>query len=432
MLNGCLARFFVQKYFYLNRNKMKFSEFTKKKPWYSSFWADIAYAFLGGLVLFFIFETQYAAGEFGFSAKIEKKQIKPSNPVIVSFDLPLSSSEIFQSGYSSLASNVEKNLEIFPPTKVNFIWKENFRKLEIRPERFFEPGKEYQVKINPQTSYSLSKLLKRNVSPLILSFQVETAPRVISINPISGDPNVKIDSLIKISFDKSTAGYDVNFAVEPSGSFDLSYDSEKKNFTLSPKAKFDYARDYVVSVRLAPAAAKVSAEDMPEVFRANFKTEPSPPPPLSVEEVVLPEKNKTSEVPADQVASPEAKIKEGKYIDINLSKQQLSIFENGERLGTYKVSTGKRGMATPTGTFQVIAKRGRAWSRKYNLYMPYFMQFTRAGHGIHELPEWKNGYKEGANHLGIPVSHGCVRLGVGPAAKVYNWADIGTPIVIHY
>jgi lipoprotein-anchoring transpeptidase ErfK/SrfK len=59
------------------------------------------------------------------------------------------------------------------------------------------------------------------------------------------------------------------------------------------------------------------------------------------------------------------------------------------------------------------------------------MQFTGAGHGIHELPEWKNGYKEGANHLGTPVSHGCVRLGVGPAAKVYGWAEVGTPIVIH-
>ena len=411
---------------------MEFGELKEKKSWYSSFWADIAYAFLGSLALFFIFETQYASGEFGFSAKIEKNQIKPGDSVVVNFDLPLSSSEMFPPSFSSLASNIEKNLEIFPPTKVNFVWKENFRKLEIKPDNFFEPGKEYQVKINPQAGYSLSKLFKKNVSPLVLSFRSETAPQVVSINPVSGDPNVKIDSLVKISFDKSTAGYDVNFVVEPSGSFDLNYDSEKKNFTLSPKAKFDYARDYAVSIRLAPAAAKISAEDMPEIFRANFKTEPSPPPPPPVEEVVLPEKNKAGEVPAAQVASPEAKIKEGKYIDINLAKQQLSIFENGERLGTYKVSTGKRGMATPTGTFRVIAKRGRAWSRKYNLYMPYFMQFTGAGHGIHELPEWKNGYKEGANHLGIPVSHGCVRLGVGPAAKVYNWAEIGTPIVVHY
>ena len=58
-------------------------------------------------------------------------------------------------------------------------------------------------------------------------------------------------------------------------------------------------------------------------------------------------------------------------------------------------------------------------------------QFTGVGHGIHELPEWPSGYKEGEAHLGIPVSHGCVRLGVGPAETMYHWAPIGTIVFIH-
>jgi lipoprotein-anchoring transpeptidase ErfK/SrfK len=33
--------------------------------------------------------------------------------------------------------------------------------------------------------------------------------------------------------------------------------------------------------------------------------------------------------------------------------------------------------------------------------------------------------------LGIPVSHGCVRVGIGPAENVYNFATIGTKVVIH-
>lgn len=283
--------------------------------------------------------------------------------------------------------------------------------------------------------FSISKIFgkKTEAVPVIQPPKVEIPPKVISILPVSGDPNVKINSEIKISFDKSTAGYDVNFIVEPFSNFDISFDDARKNFTLAPKGNFDFARDYAISVKLASSSAKLLSAQMPEIFRANFKTEPSPPPPPApVEEVVLPEDKAAGIVADSNVASPEAKITEGKYIDLNLAKQQLSIFENGERLGTYKVSTGKRGMATPTGTFKVMAKRGRAWSKKYNLYMPYFMQFTSQGHGIHELPEWKNGYKEGANHLGTPVSHGCVRLGVGPAAKVYGWSDVGTPIVIHY
>ncbi|MDD3487404.1 MAG: L,D-transpeptidase family protein [Candidatus Moranbacteria bacterium] len=399
---------------------MEFNTFVHKKHWYNSFWADLAYVLLGALALMLIFGVQYATGEFGFSADLEKNIVESKDTVIVNFSQPVSKNA------------VEKNFEITPVAPVDLSWSDNFRKLEIKPQDSFSAGENYTLKISPQDVFSFSRLIGKNINPVVLSFRVASPPQVVSILPVSGESGVKIDSAIKISFDKSTFGYDVNFIIDPSSKFDLSYDSERKNFTLLPKGKFDYERDYSVSVRLAPSDENAEVGQMPEIFRANFKTEASPPPPETVEEVVLPEDKIAGIVADSQVATTEAAIAEGRYIDINLAKQQLSIFENGERLGTYLVSTGKRGMATPTGTFHVMAKRGRAWSKKYNLYMPYFMQFTGQGHGIHELPEWKNGYKEGANHLGTPVSHGCVRLGVGPAAKVYDFSEVGTPIVIHY
>lgn len=126
------------------------------------------------------------------------------------------------------------------------------------------------------------------------------------------------------------------------------------------------------------------------------------------------------------------KILEGRYIDINLSGQILSIFEDGKLLDSYLVSTGKKGMETPRGTHAIISKCSRVWSKKYGLFMAYWMAITpRGSFGIHELPESPGGYKEGANDLGIPVSHGCIRLGIGPAARVYNWAEIGTPVVVY-
>lgn len=133
-----------------------------------------------------------------------------------------------------------------------------------------------------------------------------------------------------------------------------------------------------------------------------------------------------------QSANQDPKFKQGKYADVNLSKQLLTIFEDGTNMGTYRVSSGKVGLRTPTGTFNILGKQRKRWSKEYHLFMPYWMQFTRAGHGIHELPEWPSGYKEGANHLGTPVSHGCVRLGIGAAKTVYNFMDVGTPVYIHY
>jgi lipoprotein-anchoring transpeptidase ErfK/SrfK len=128
----------------------------------------------------------------------------------------------------------------------------------------------------------------------------------------------------------------------------------------------------------------------------------------------------------------EPKILQGQYIDINLADQVLSIFKDGKLLDSYPVSTGKSGMDTPTGTHAIASKCPRAWSQKYGLFMPYWMAITPDGvFGIHELPESPDGYTDGADDLGMPVSHGCVRLGIGPAERVYNWAKIGTPVLVY-
>ncbi|MFA6391417.1 MAG: L,D-transpeptidase family protein [Patescibacteria group bacterium] len=135
------------------------------------------------------------------------------------------------------------------------------------------------------------------------------------------------------------------------------------------------------------------------------------------------------------IVAPSKRSTEGrtdieKYIEIDISEQTLKYYERGYLVDTAVVSTGKWSMPTPLGTFKIQNKNRRAYSGKYNLYMPFWMQFDARGYGLHELPEWANGYKEGQNHLGIRVSHGCVRLGVGPAEKLYNWADVGTTVVV--
>lgn len=120
----------------------------------------------------------------------------------------------------------------------------------------------------------------------------------------------------------------------------------------------------------------------------------------------------------------------GKYIDVDLNQQKLCLIDGNNILGCYIISSGKPSTPTPTGTRYIQDKNPRAWSAPYGLYMPWWNGLG-GGYGIHELPEWPGGYKEGEAHLGIPVSHGCIRLGVGPAEYVYNWAPIGTPVYIH-
>ncbi|NTU98749.1 L,D-transpeptidase, partial [Candidatus Falkowbacteria bacterium] len=125
---------------------------------------------------------------------------------------------------------------------------------------------------------------------------------------------------------------------------------------------------------------------------------------------------------------PNAKLE--KKIEVNLAKQELSYYLGKAKIGTFIVSTGKPGMSTPKGTFKIANKSRRAWSKTYKLWMPYWMGLSGSKVGLHELPEWPGGKKEGENHLGRPVSHGCVRLGVGPAKKLYEWAEVGTTVII--
>lgn len=119
-----------------------------------------------------------------------------------------------------------------------------------------------------------------------------------------------------------------------------------------------------------------------------------------------------------------------KEMRIVVSKQEMQQRLGGVIIAKYKVSTGLSSTPTPLGEFKVLDKHPRAWSRLGGLWMPWWMNFSGRGYGIHELPEWPGGKKEGADHLGKPASHGCVRLGTGAAKALYDWAPVGTSVKV--
>ncbi|HNX11005.1 MAG TPA: L,D-transpeptidase [bacterium] len=119
-----------------------------------------------------------------------------------------------------------------------------------------------------------------------------------------------------------------------------------------------------------------------------------------------------------------------KQIKINLAKQELSYNLGNVELGKFPISAGKSSTPTPRGTFAVMNKNQKAWSASYKLWMPYWLGFKDTTYGIHELPFWPSGRREGESSLGRPASHGCVRLGIGSAKIVYDFAAVGTEVKI--
>ena len=126
-------------------------------------------------------------------------------------------------------------------------------------------------------------------------------------------------------------------------------------------------------------------------------------------------------------------IKDNKKKSIRVDvgpKQQVYYYLDSVELGSFAISSGSKDMSTPLGSFEIINKHPKAWS-SYGLWMPYWFGLGTGRFGFHELPIWPSGYREGEDHLGKAVSHGCIRLGIGPAQFLYNWAEIGTPVEIY-
>lgn len=103
-------------------------------------------------------------------------------------------------------------------------------------------------------------------------------------------------------------------------------------------------------------------------------------------------------------------------IQIDKSTQRMTVFVDGEKRHVFKVSTGKQGHATPSGSFRVLLMKEMHYSRKYdNAPMPNSLFFTNNGHAIHATGAVRN--------LGRPASHGCVRLAPRDAKALYDLVE---------
>jgi lipoprotein-anchoring transpeptidase ErfK/SrfK len=91
------------------------------------------------------------------------------------------------------------------------------------------------------------------------------------------------------------------------------------------------------------------------------------------------------------------------YITVSLSEQEMTVRADGyEGMARWDVSTGRRGLKTPTGYFQPQWTTRMHYSRKYNnAPMPHSI-FFHGGYAIHGTDH--------VNQLGKPASHGCIRL----------------------
>ena len=100
-------------------------------------------------------------------------------------------------------------------------------------------------------------------------------------------------------------------------------------------------------------------------------------------------------------------------ISIDKNDQQMTVAVDGQQSYVWPVSTGRAGYDTPNGSFKVNRMDADHFSQEWdNAPMPHTMFFDLHGHAIHGFFDEK--------HLGMAVSHGCVRLSRANATVLFD------------
>ena len=106
-------------------------------------------------------------------------------------------------------------------------------------------------------------------------------------------------------------------------------------------------------------------------------------------------------------------------IVIDKGSQSYRLFVDGQIVKTGKVSTGKRGHSTPSGSFSIRSKFRIVRSEKYRAQMPNAMFFIGTKYAIHagRVP-------------GYPASHGCVRVPMSDSQQLFSSLPVGSTVTI--
>lgn len=122
-----------------------------------------------------------------------------------------------------------------------------------------------------------------------------------------------------------------------------------------------------------------------------------------------------------------------KLIEVDITAKRMYVYESGVLLRTFLVSAGAPATPTVTGTYAIYSKIRSQNMRGFNAdgstyFQPNvsFVNYFYRDYAIH------GNYWRPTSYFGnINSSHGCVGITDYDAEWIYNWAPVGTQVVVH-
>lgn len=155
---------------------------------------------------------------------------------------------------------------------------------------------------------------------------------------------------------------------------------------------------------------------------------------LAVEEKERQELLAKQKALAAESGIPVPPIDAPKLILIDVNKQRLYAYESGVSIfdQPVPVTTGKAGYDTVKGRFAIYLKTKNFRMRSpfpneyYDNYVDFWMPFFE-GYGLHDA-SWRSVY--GTMDYPAVGSHGCVNTPYAYIQRLYDWADVGTTVLV--
>ena len=131
----------------------------------------------------------------------------------------------------------------------------------------------------------------------------------------------------------------------------------------------------------------------------------------------------------------------GRLITVSLQGQQLIAFDQGRVIVDTLVTTGRPALPTDVGAMQVLRKDApwtmkSPWPRGSADWYPdtpvqMVVWFTKNGEGLHDA-SWQPDATLGPGSQNGPyASHGCIHVPLSAVRVLFNWAPVGTPVVVY-
>lgn len=260
---------------------------------------------------------------------------------------------------------------------------------ELVPKHPLVPGKRYEIKFDGLLSNFMNNEGRTSFHHI---FKVADAPKVVKTEPADGDKDIKLYNLIAVDFDEDMKEVDIQVK-GMMGDIKL----EGKTATFKPHAVFIPNTTYKVKV----TGKSIFDEEMrPRTFE--FTT---------------------------------VDMEDKWWVEVNLRPiQKVTVYRGNKIIKSMVASAGLPDdeNRTPQGFFTLKDRGEYFWTERIQEGGLYWVRIT-GNYLIHSVPRNKDNeiIEAELKKLGIPASHGCVRLKDEYAKWFYETVPTGTLVIIH-